>query len=177
MTPDCHLIPFGIPGHSSPSTCPFHNPDGPPNMTLAKQLMKKSGMTGQPVTVYGEERAPRRQYLDYFTSVLNTLGFKATEKVVNSSVYFTTIGAPTAKPQAGFGDWNQDFPDPWDFMQLFAGNAGSSLNYGYVNDPHYNKMLSSSISSRPPRSPASGRPWTSTRSSTPTTRPTATRAR
>jgi peptide/nickel transport system substrate-binding protein len=111
-------------------------------MTLAKQLMKKSGMTGQSVTVYGEERAPRRQYLDYFTSVLNTLGFKATEKVVNSSVYFTTIGAPTAKPQAGFGDWNQDFPDPWDFMQLFAGNAGSSLNYGYVNDPHYNKMLS-----------------------------------
>ena len=32
----------------------------------------------------------------------------------------------------------QDFPNPWDFMQLFAGNAGSSLNYGYVNDPHYN---------------------------------------
>ena len=26
-------------------------------------------------------------------------------------------------------------------MQLFAGNAGSSLNYGYVNDPHYNQTL------------------------------------
>ena len=26
-------------------------------------------------------------------------------------------------------------------MQLFAGNAGSSLNYGYVNDPHYNSTL------------------------------------
>jgi peptide/nickel transport system substrate-binding protein len=141
MAEDCHLIPFGIIGHSSPSTCPFHNPDGPANMTLAKQLMQKSGMTGQPVTVYGEERSPRRQYLDYFTSVLNSLGFKASEKVVNSGVYFTTIGAPTLKPQAGFGDWNQDFPNPWDFMQLFAGNAGSSLNYGYVNDPHFNAEL------------------------------------
>jgi peptide/nickel transport system substrate-binding protein len=141
MTPDCHLIPFGIPGHSSPSSCPFHNPNGPPNMTLAKQLMQKSGMIGQPVTVYGEERSPRRQYLDYYTSVLNSLGFKATEKVVNSGVYFTTIGAPSLKPQTGFGDWNQDFPHPWDFMQLFAGNAGSSLNYGYVNDPHYNQQL------------------------------------
>jgi peptide/nickel transport system substrate-binding protein len=141
LTPDCHLIPFGIIGHSDPSSCPFHNPSGPPNMTLAKQLMKKSGMIGQPVTVYGEERSPRRQYLDYFTSVLNSLGFKATEKVVNSGVYFTTIGAPTLKPQVGFGDWNQDFPNPWDFMQLFAGNAGSSLNYGYVNDPHYNSEL------------------------------------
>jgi hypothetical protein len=27
-------------------------------------------------------------------------------------------------------------------MQLFAGNAGSSLNYGYVNDPHYNSQVS-----------------------------------
>ena len=35
----------------------------------------------------------------------------------------------------------QDFPNPWDFMQLFAGNAGSSLNYGYVNDPHYNTTV------------------------------------
>src|SRR5215472_4071769 len=141
ISPDCHLIPPGIDGNSPLSSCPYHSPTGPANMTTAKQLMQKSGMIGQPVTVYGEERAPRRQYLDYFTSVLNSLGFKATEKVVNSSVYFTTIGAPTLKPQVGWGDWVQDFPNPWDFMQLFAGNAGSSLNYGYVNDAHYNTTL------------------------------------
>jgi peptide/nickel transport system substrate-binding protein len=141
MSPDCHLIPFGIIGHNTPANCPFHNPTGPPNMALAQQLMAKSGMKGQAVTVYGEERSPRKQYLDYFTSVLNSLGFKATEKVVNSGVYFTTIGDPNTKPQFGFADWNQDFPHPWDFMQLVAGNAGSSLNYGYVNDPHYNSTL------------------------------------
>jgi peptide/nickel transport system substrate-binding protein len=144
QTPDCHLIPFGIVGHSSPSSCTSvigHDPAGAPNMTLAKQDMTKCGCKGAAVTVYGEERSPRRQYLDYITSVLNLLGFKATEKVVNSSVYFTTIGAPTLHPQFGFGDWNQDFPNPWDFMQLFAGNAGSSLNYGYVMDPHYDAVL------------------------------------
>jgi len=111
--------------------------------------MQKSGMIGQPVTVYGEERSPRRQWLDYYTSVLNSLGFKATEKVVNSSVYFTTIGAPSLKPQTGFGDWVQDFPNPWDFMQLFAGNAGSSLNYGYVNDNHYNTTLNTLFQVQP----------------------------
>ena len=141
LAEDCHLIPSGMTGHSDPSSCPFHDPNGTPNMTLARQLMKKSGMIGQPVAVYGEQRSPRKQYLDYFTSVLNSLGFKATEKVVNSGVYFTTIGAPTLKPQAGWGDWVQDFPHPWDFMNLFAGNAGSSLNYGYVNDNHYNTTL------------------------------------
>jgi peptide/nickel transport system substrate-binding protein len=154
MSPDCHLIPFGIVGHSSPSSCPFHNPTGPPNLNQAKQLMTKSGMKGTAITVYGEERSPRRQYLDYFSGLLNQLGFKATEKVVNSGVYFTTIGAPSLKPTVGFGDWNQDFPNPWDFMNLFAGNAGSSLNYGYVNDPHYNSEINK-LSQQPPEKVAS----------------------
>ena len=149
LEPDCHLIPPGIIGNSPPASCPFHNPSSAPNMTEAKALMQKSGMIGQPVTVYGEERSPRKQWLDYYTSVLNSLGFKATEKVVNSSVYFTTIGAPSLKPQTGFGDWVQDFPNPWDFMQLFAGNAGSSLNYGYVNDNHYNTTLNTLFQSQP----------------------------
>ncbi len=149
LQPDCHLIPPGITGGSSGSNCPYHNASAAPNMTEAKTLMQKSGMTGQPVTVYGEERSPRKQWLDYYTSVLNSLGFKATEKVVNSSVYFTTIGAPSLKPQTGFGDWVQDFPNPWDFMQLFAGNAGSSLNYGYVNDNHYNTTLNTLFQSQP----------------------------
>jgi peptide/nickel transport system substrate-binding protein len=141
LTPDCHLIPPGIAGGSDGSSCPYHNANAAPNLAEAKTLMQKSGMIGQAVTVYGEERSPRRQWLDYYTSVLNAIGFKATEKVVNSSVYFTTIGAPSLKPQTGWGDWNQDFPLPWDFMQLFAGNAGSSLNYGYVNDAHFNSTL------------------------------------
>jgi peptide/nickel transport system substrate-binding protein len=149
LQPDCHLIPPGIVGTSPASNCPFHNPNAAPNMAMAKQLMQKSGMIGQPVTVYGEERSPRKQWLDYYTGVLNQLGFKATEKVVNSSVYFTTIGAPTLKPQTGWGDWVQDFPNPWDFMQLFAGNAGSSLNYGYVNDSHYNTTLNTLFQKQP----------------------------
>lgn len=139
LTEDCHLIPDGIVGHSEPAKCASltgHKPDGPPNMTLAKKLMKQSGMIGQKVVVWGESRSPRKQWTDYFTSVLNQLGFKASEKIISSGVYFTTIGAPKTHPQAGFADWVQDFPHPWDFMQLFAGNAGSSLNYGYVNDPH-----------------------------------------
>jgi peptide/nickel transport system substrate-binding protein len=149
LSPDCHLIPPGIDGTSPPSNCPYHSPSGPPNMTKAKQLMQKSGMIGQPVVVYGEDRSPRRQWLDYYTGVLNSLGFKATEKVINSGVYFTTIGAPTLKPQTGFGDWVQDFPHPWDFMQLFASNAGSSLNYGYVNDAHYDSTLNTLYQTNP----------------------------
>jgi peptide/nickel transport system substrate-binding protein len=157
LTEDCHLIPFGIQGHSSPSECTSllgHPADGAPNMKLAKSLMKKSGMIGKSVTVWGEERSPRRQYVDYYTDVLNKLGFHATEKIISSGVYFSTIGAPTTHPQTGFADWVQDFPNPWDFMQLFTGSAGSTVNFGYVNDPHYNNTVDS-LSTKPPQSVAS----------------------
>jgi peptide/nickel transport system substrate-binding protein len=123
-------------------------------MSLAKQLMKKSGMIGQPVTVWGEERSPRKQYVDYYAGVLNSLGFKATEKILNSGVYFTTIGAPNTKPQTGFADWVQDFPHPWDFMQLVTTSAGSAENYGYVSDKHYDSQVTS-LSQVPPDSHAS----------------------
>jgi peptide/nickel transport system substrate-binding protein len=154
---DCHLIPFGIQGHSSPANCTSltgHAADGPPNMTLAKSLMAKSGMKGKSVVVWGESRSPRLQYVDYFTHVLNTLGFHATEKIINSGVYFTTIGAPSTKPTVGWGDWVQDFPNPWDFMQLFTCTAGSSLNYGYVCDKHYDSTVNS-LDTKDPASVAS----------------------
>jgi peptide/nickel transport system substrate-binding protein len=142
LTPDCHLIPTGIPGSSNPSTCPFHNPNGPGDLTKAKQLVAASGQKGAQVTVWGEERSPRRQYVDYLTDLLNKIGFHATEKILTSQVYFTTVGNAKTKPQIGFADWNQDFPNPDDFVQLF--NSASILpenseNYGYVRDPHIDK--------------------------------------
>jgi peptide/nickel transport system substrate-binding protein len=154
---DCHIIPFGIVGHSNPSDCTSmlgHPANGAPNMKLAKSLMKKSGMIGKSVTVWGEERSPRRQYVDYFTDVLNRLGFHATEKIISSGVYFTTIGAPTTKPQTGFADYVQDFPDPWDFIQLFTCDAGSTLNFGYVCDKHYDSTVSK-LETQSPQSVAS----------------------
>jgi peptide/nickel transport system substrate-binding protein len=154
---DCHLIPFGIPGHSEPGTCSGqigHNPAGPPNMTLAQSLMKKSGMSGQPVTVWGEEESPFSRYVDYYTSVLNSLGFRATEKLIAPGAYFTSIGAPATKPQTGFSEWVQDFPSPWDFMQLFTCTAGSSLDVGYVCDRHYDSSVKT-LDARPLASVAS----------------------
>jgi peptide/nickel transport system substrate-binding protein len=153
---DCHMLPFGISGHSDPATCSAltgHNPNGPPNMTLAKSDMKRSGMIGQPVTVWGYDQSPIRQYVDYYTTVLNSLGFHATEKIVSPGVYFTTIGAPSTKPQTGWVEWIQDFPNPWDFMNLFTCKAGSSLNEGYVCDKHYDATVNA-LDTKPPASVA-----------------------
>ena len=109
MSPDCHMIPPTI-TRFSPSTCRFHNPDAAPNMAVARQLMKRSGMIGQLVKVYGEQGSPQLQYTDYFTDLLNSLGFKATEEILGTGTWYTAISAPSTKPQAGYSYYVQDFP-------------------------------------------------------------------
>jgi peptide/nickel transport system substrate-binding protein len=144
LEPDCHLIPLGITGHSDPSKCP-HDPTGPPDMAKAKQLVQQSGMKGAKVTVWGQERSPRKQYVEYLADMLNKIGFDATPKIINDQTYFQTIGNAKTKPQIGFADWVQDFPHPWDFMQLNTSAAiqpQNSTNYGYVRDKHYDQTVS-----------------------------------
>src|SRR5689334_6069801 len=66
LNEDCHLIPPGIDGHSSRSTCPYHSPTGPPNISKANPLMQHSGMIVQPLTVTANDRARSRQYFASF---------------------------------------------------------------------------------------------------------------
>lgn len=144
LEPDCHLIPQGIVGHSDPANCPFHPSDAPGDMAKARQLVEQSGMKGEKVTVWGENRSPRKQYVDYLTDLLNKIGFNAQEKIINDQTYFQIIGNQKTTPQIGFADWVQDFPNPWDFMQLFTSGAiqpQNSLNYGYVRDKHYDQTV------------------------------------
>jgi peptide/nickel transport system substrate-binding protein len=145
FTPGCYLLPPTMVGHAT-QTCPYGDP-AVPNLAKAKALVKQSGMAGQPVTVWGEERTPRRQFIDYYTSFLNQIGFKATEKIIADASYFPTIGNLKINPQTGFADWNQDFPNPIDFYGILA--AGDAIaptnnqNFGQINDPAINSKVNS----------------------------------
>lgn len=136
LIPACFFLPPGMVGHPTAS-CPYGDP-ATPNLAKAKQLVQQSGMAGTPVTVWGEMRTPRRQWVDYYTSFLNQIGFKATEKIVADATYFPTIGNLKLNPQTGFADWNQDFPNPIDFYLLLQGTAiqpTNNENFGQVKDP------------------------------------------
>src|SRR5438128_2234069 len=143
FTPACYLLPPGIVGHPT-SPCPYGDPTKP-DLAKAKALVKQSGMAGTPVTVWGEMRSPRRQFVDYYTSFLNQIGFKATEKIIADATYFPTIGNLKLNPQTGFADWNEDFPNPIDFYGiLIAGDAilpTNNQNFSQVNDPVINAKV------------------------------------
>jgi len=143
LQPGCYFLPEGIVGHPT-SPCPYGDPNSAPNVAKAKQLVQQAGLEGTKVTVWGQERSPRRQYVEYYASVLNAIGFKATPKIISDSIYFPTIGNTKTNPQTGFADWLQDFPNPSDFYLLLDAKSiqpTNNENFSQVNDPHIQSEL------------------------------------
>lgn len=140
IAPGCYFLPPGLVGHPA-APCPYGTA---PDLAKAKALVKQSGLAGTAVTVWGQTRSPRKEYVDYYTSVLNQIGFKASAKIIADAQYFPTIGNLKLNPQTGFADWNQDFPNPSDFYLLLDGTAiqqAQNQNFSQVNDPHIQSEL------------------------------------
>jgi peptide/nickel transport system substrate-binding protein len=140
IKPNCYFIPEGLVGHPT-DPCPYGST---PELAKAQALIKSAGLAGTPVTVWGEDLQPRRAFTDYYTDLLNKLGFKATEKVIARDTYFPTIGDAKNDPQTGFADWFQDFPNPSDFYLLMDGRTiqpTNNQNFSKINDPQVQKQL------------------------------------
>lgn len=143
LKPACFFLPEGIIGHST-SPCAWGVLTGKPDLAKAQGLIKKSGLVGSKITVWGQTRSPRKEYVEYYTSVLNKLGFKATEKILADATYFPTIGNAKNDPQTGFADWIQDFPNPADFYLLLDKTAiqpENNQNFSKVSDPFIQAQL------------------------------------
>jgi peptide/nickel transport system substrate-binding protein len=143
LKPECYFLPEGIAGHPTGS-CAYGTTTGKPDLAKARSLIKQAGLTGTPVTVWGESRSPRKQYVEYYASVLNQIGFKATPKIISDSVYFPTIGNAKTNAQTGFADWLQDFPNPSDFYLLLDAKSiqpTNNENFSNVADPHIQSEL------------------------------------
>jgi peptide/nickel transport system substrate-binding protein len=146
QAPTCYLLPPNFPGHPT-APCPGGSPNQSPSAAVvakAKAAIKAAGDVGMPVTVWSQTKQSRQVYQTYYTSLLNTLGFKATLKTVQDSTYFQQIGAASNKPQTGFADWSQDFPNPSDFYLLLDARsiqATNNENFGNVNDPYIQAQL------------------------------------
>jgi peptide/nickel transport system substrate-binding protein len=149
LQPACFFLPVGMPGHPTNATCPYGEPSSEvtaANMAKAKELVRRAGLVGAPVTVWGGSRAPHKEFVDYYTSMLNEIGFKATEKIVADAQYYATIGNLSNKAQTGWFSYSQDFPNPLDFYQLLDAKSISpqeNHNQSQVNDPHIQSEIAS----------------------------------
>ncbi len=83
----------------------------------------------------------------YLTDVLNSIGLKAKEKVINSAVYWTTVGNQATKAQIGFADWFQDYPHPLDWFDVLLNGdritQTHNNNYANFDDTAVNSQIDS----------------------------------
>src|SRR3954454_10917246 len=119
----------------------------PYNLAKAKQLVAASGDKGMSVTVWNHDRGNDPKATAYLVDQLNKIGFKAKEKIINSAVYWTTVGNQATKAQIGFADWYQDYPHPLDWFDvLLNGNRITQThnnNYANFDDSAVNAKIES----------------------------------
>jgi peptide/nickel transport system substrate-binding protein len=155
LHPSCNLLPPGMVGYSPITHCPWGDPNGPGNIAKATALVKSAGLTGAPVTVWTNTKDPRPAIADYLRSTLDQIGFKASTKTLNQTVFFATIGNPKTKAQIGFDDWFQDYPHPGDFMwNLLTTDSSKSVptfNDGFISDPYIDRQVDNLDAQQPER--------------------------
>jgi peptide/nickel transport system substrate-binding protein len=147
LAPGCSFLPPGLPGYDEAldvEDCPSGNPNEPPDLEKARQMIKDAGVDGMEVTVYGNNDDPTDKVTEAYADMLNQMGFKATPKILDGGVYFQTIGSAKTKAQTGFLNWFQDFPHPKNFFFLVDGKSiqpTNSQNPGNVDDPDITKGI------------------------------------
>src|SRR3954451_24270617 len=116
-------------------------------MKKAKQLIQDSVQAGAEVTVWNHDRGTDPKASAYLVDVLNSIGLKAKEKIINSAVYWTTIGNQATKAQIGFADWFQDYPHPLDWFDVLLNGSRITQthnnNYSNFDDAAVNAKIES----------------------------------
>lgn len=138
-TPSENILPPGFaPAYVAHDFYPY-------NLAKAKQMIQQAGVEGANVTVWGHNTDPTPQAVQYMAGVLNSIGLHATVKTEDESVYWDTIATQKGDPQIAFNDWNQDFPEGQDFIDvLLNGEKITSVgnnNTSNTDIPAYNKLI------------------------------------
>jgi peptide/nickel transport system substrate-binding protein len=141
VSPGCSFLPPNMPGYDEAldvEECPWGNPNEPPDLEKARQMIEDAGEAGTKVTVYGNNDDPTDKVTEAYADQLNKMGFDAEPRILDGGVYFQTIGAAKTRAQTGFANWFQDFPHPKNFMFLVDGKSiqpTNNQNFGNVDDP------------------------------------------
>ncbi len=130
LSPAHTTLPPGVPGFQDDQEDLY-----PHDIEKAKQLVEESGTKGQDVTVWANPESPTKQTMEYWTDVLNEIGYNAKIKIVPGETYFTTIGDRSLKVQTGWANWFQDYPHPANFIDVLVNPnnvvATGNNNYSY----------------------------------------------
>ena len=143
----CSFLPPGAIGYDEAldtTDCPWGDPNAPPDLEQAQQMIEDAGAAGAEVTVYGNTDDPTPQVTQAYADQLEQMGFNTTVKILNAGIYFQAIGNEETQAQTGFLNWFADFPHPSAFFFLVDGDTiqpTNNQNMSYVDDPKINREI------------------------------------
>jgi peptide/nickel transport system substrate-binding protein len=147
LAPGCSFLPPGMPGYDRAldvEDCPWGNPNESPDLEKARQMIADAGADGAEVTVWGNTLEPNDTVAQAYADMLNKMGLDAKPEILDSAVYYQTIGNAKTGAQTGTNEWFQDFPHPKNFFFLVDGKSiqpTNNQNPGNVDDPEINSGI------------------------------------
>jgi peptide/nickel transport system substrate-binding protein len=147
LQPGCAFLAPGVPGYDEAldtTDCPYGDPTQPPDIDRARQLIERAGASGAKVTVWGSNETETSSVVEAYADMLNEIGLDAQPRLVDGSVYYSTIENQKTEAQTGFETWFMDFPHPLDFFLQLDGDSiqpTNNPNVANIDDPHINQEV------------------------------------
>jgi ABC-type transport system substrate-binding protein/DNA-binding beta-propeller fold protein YncE len=149
-TATCQMLPPDFPGHQG--YCPYTTGAGDgawhgPDMAKALRLVRESGTTNAPVTVWSFDSFPGKAAGSYLVGLLDDLGYRASLHAVSLDQFFADIYNPRLKIQVNIGaGWGADFPSPSTFfgplLSCQSADQPGTSNLAHFCDPHVDALAS-----------------------------------
>ena len=108
----CRLLPEGFPGYRG--DCP--TAVSVSDVALARQLVRGSGTSGATVKVVASSTPAGRGLTAELVRELDSIGYRASAKLVASQAEYTTNADSRNRVQVGYQAWSADYPSPNNFF-------------------------------------------------------------
>jgi ABC-type transport system substrate-binding protein len=137
------ILPYGFPGHNPKAVYPVVASKSP-NFTKGKALASANLRGGKCEfwtfnTTFGPAVAQVVQY------DLKQIGLDCSITPLDRVVETTKGGTKGAKFDLLLNGWGQDYPDPYDFINILLDGSGikpeNNVNLSYFNSPKFNKLM------------------------------------
>jgi oligopeptide transport system substrate-binding protein len=137
-------LPRGFPGFKELGTRGY---PATANTSRARQLAGGNTRSGRGIYYYGLA-SPGPQRMELVRSYLNQIGITIEPQGFRGFAIYDAAGKRTSPHAFTTGGWCQDYPDPYDFINvlLYGGNiqAENNNNLAYFNNATFNRRMENS---------------------------------
>ena len=137
--PHDQVLPPGFPGFRNANIYP-----AVPNVNRARALARGKTRAGKAVFFYGLT-PPGPQRMELVRAYMRNIGINIDPKGYRGFAIYDAAGRRTSDHDMGTFGWCQDYPDPYDFVNvlLYGGNIQeeNNNNVAYFNLPSYNRKM------------------------------------